>query len=118
MSCAWKGELTAADLTCTGSQGGSLATILEVAGTTSIVLKASEVASDSLLQTVAIVTGTASPVASGSQPSGSQPAGNATASGSAPAATATGAAAGGPVPMGAMAFVGGAAGVFAAALAL
>lgn len=113
MNCAWKGELTAADLTCTVTQSGTFAEIIEAAGVTSTVIKASEVAEASMLQTAAVVTGAATPTASGSQP-----AGNGTASGSAPGATATGAAAGGPVPMGAMAFVGGAAGMFVAALAL
>ena len=107
VNCVWEGELTAADLTCTATQSGSFAVLNEFEGVTSDVLRASGVAEASIVQTVSVVqpaSNSASPTASGSQ------------SGSAP--TATGAAAGAPLPKGVMAFVGGAAGVFAAALAL
>lgn len=115
-NCNWKGQIESADLTCTATQSGFFASAMEAEGTTSAVIKASEAAEAGVVQTVSVVSpasNSASPTASGTQ-SGSA---NSTASGSgAPAAT--GAAAGAPLPMGIMAFVGGAAGVFAAALAL
>lgn len=115
-NCNWKGAVTSADLTCTATQSGFFAAALEAQGTTSAVIKASEASEFRVVQTVEVVSpasNSAKPTASGTQ-SGSA---NSTASGSgAPAAT--GAAAGAPLPMGMMAFVGGAAGVFAAALAL
>lgn len=114
MNCAWKGEMTSADLTCTATQSGFFAKTLEAEGVSTETLAASDVAA--ALQTVAVVqsaSGSGSATASGSH-SGSA---SATASGSgAPAAT--GAAAGAPLSKGVMAFVGGAAGVFAAALSL
>ncbi|KAF3044729.1 hypothetical protein E8E12_009904 [Didymella heteroderae] len=116
INCNWKGAMESADLTCTATQSGLIPNEMGSEGTTSAVLKASEVAEASVIQTVEVVSpasNSANPTASGSQ-SGSA---SSTASGSgAPAAT--GAAAGAPLPMGMMAFVGGAAGVFAAALAL
>lgn len=116
INCNWKGAMESADLTCTATQSGSIPSEMGVDGTTTTTLKASEVAKESVIQTVEVVSpasNSANPTASGTQ-SGST---NSTASGSgAPAAT--GAAAGAPLPMGMMAFVGGAAGVFAAALAL
>ncbi|KAF2624326.1 hypothetical protein BU25DRAFT_433562 [Macroventuria anomochaeta] len=105
MNCAWKGELTSADLTCTATQSGSFAKLNDAEGITSDVLKASEVAEASAIQTVSVVqsaSNSASATASGSQ-SGSA---NATASGSG-APVATGAAAGAPLSKGVMAFVGG-----------
>jgi hypothetical protein len=114
MNCNWKGAVESADLTCTATQSGFLPSQMDSEGTTSAVLKASEVAEAGVIQTVEVVSpasNSANPTASGTQ-SGSA---SSTASG---AAAATGAAAGAPLPMGMMAFVGGAAGVFAAALAL
>ena len=111
MNCNWKGAMESADLTCTATQSGFLPEQLSIEPTTIATLKASDV-----IQTVEVISpasNSANPTASGTQ-SGSA---SSTASGSgAPAAT--GAAAGAPLPMGTMAFVGGAAGVFAAALAL
>lgn len=116
LNCNWKGAVESADLTCTATQSGAIPSQLEVAGTTTVTLKASEMAEASVVQTVEVVSpasNSAKPTASGTQ-SGSA---SSTVSGfGAPAAT--GAAAGAPLPMGMMAFVGGAAGVFAAALAL
>ncbi|KAJ4380212.1 hypothetical protein N0V86_004521 [Didymella sp. IMI 355093] len=116
VNCNWKGIVESADLTCTVTQSGFLPSQMGSEGTTSAVLKASEVTEAGVIQTVEVVSPSsnpANPTASGTQ-SGSA---SSTASGSG-AAAATGAAAGAPLPMGMMAFVGGAAGVFAAALAL
>jgi hypothetical protein len=116
-NCAWKGELTAADVTCTATQSGAFAKILEAEGVTTVTLKASEISEASLLTTVSVVqpaSNSASATASGSRSVSA----NATASGSGAPAQATGAAPGAPLSKGVMAFVGGAAGVFAAALAL
>lgn len=116
MNCNWKGAMESADLTCTATQSGFMPEQMSADGTTTATLKANEVAEAGVIQTVEVVSpasNSANPTASGTQ-SGSA---SSTASGSgAPAAT--GAAAGAPLPMGMMAFVGGAAAVFAAALAL
>lgn len=136
MNCAWKGELTSADLTCTVTNTGSFAKTLEADGITVITLKADEISEASALQTIELVqstSNTASPTASGSR-SGSAPSATAsgsgasvtasgsgapaTSSGSVAPAQATGAAARSFIPGSIMAFAGGAAGVFAAALAL
>lgn len=117
MNCAWKGELTSADVTCTATQSGSMAKSLEAEGVTSMTLKPSDLSSAGAIVTATLVqsaSGSASATASGSQ-SGSA---TATASGTGAPAQGTGAAAGNPLPKGMMAFVGGAAGVMAAALAL
>lgn len=118
MNCAWQGELTSADVSCTATNSGAYAELASIQGVTSETIKASDALEAEMVQTVAVVqpaSNSASPTASGTQ-SGST---NATASGTgAAAATATGAAAGAPLSKGVMAFVGGAAGVFAAALAL
>ncbi|KAH6629859.1 hypothetical protein C7974DRAFT_194629 [Boeremia exigua] len=116
MNCAWKGELTTADLTCTGTQSGTFAELNSIAGVTSEIIKASDASQSSMIQTVSVVqpaSNSASPTASVSQSDSA----NTTASGSGTAA-ATGAAAGTPLPGGMMAFVAGAAGMIAAALTL
>ncbi|KAF1929851.1 uncharacterized protein M421DRAFT_419618 [Didymella exigua CBS 183.55] len=113
VNCNWKGALGSADLTCTAVQSGVFASVVGAQGTTSAVLKASEIAEASVIQTVEVVSpasNSANPTASGSQ------SGSTKSTTSAPASS--GAAAGGPHPISAMAFVGGAAGIFAAALAL
>ncbi|KAG9197225.1 hypothetical protein G6514_001953 [Epicoccum nigrum] len=116
MNCAWKGDVTTADLTCTATQSGSYAKLQEVEGIKVDDIKAGDVAAGKMVQTVAVVgpaSNSAAPTATGSG------AHNATSASGSAAPTATGnAAAGGPLPKGVMAFVGGAAGVFAAALAL
>ncbi|KAF9692309.1 hypothetical protein EKO04_009648 [Ascochyta lentis] len=120
-NCAWKGELTAADLTCTATQSGAFAKILEAEGVTTMTLKASEVSGASVLQTVSVVqagSNSASTTVSASQSGAQSGSASPTASGSGAPGQATGAAAGAPLSKGVMAFVGGAAGVFAAALAL
>lgn len=120
VKCAWKGEMTSADMTCTVSQSGIFPSMNmgSAQGVETTTIKASELAESSQIATVSVVqpaSNSASATASGSQ-SGSSNA-TATASGSgAPAAT--GAAAGAPLSKSVMALVGGAAGVFAAALAL
>ncbi|KAL1654779.1 hypothetical protein SLS61_002528 [Didymella pomorum] len=116
INCNWKGAMESADLTCTATQSGFLPEQLSIEPTTTVTLKASEVAEANIIQVVEVVSpasNSANPTASGTQ-TGSA---SSTASGSG-ALAATGAAAGAPLPMGMMAFVGGAAGVFAAALAL
>jgi hypothetical protein len=103
INCAWKGDATAADLTCTATQSGSMANAIGTEGVTANTIKASDAAEGKMVQTVAVVgpaSNSAAPTATGS----GAPTGNA--------------AAGGPLPKGVMVFVGGAAGVFAAALAL
>ncbi|KAJ4987810.1 hypothetical protein SVAN01_06690 [Stagonosporopsis vannaccii] len=119
MNCNWTGDLTTADLTCTATHSGSFAELNEMAGVMSNTIKGSDAAEASVIATISVVQPASNsatptnPTASGSQ-SGSA---NSTASGSgAPAST--GAAAGSPLSVGVMAVVGGAAGVFAAALAL
>jgi hypothetical protein len=122
VNCAWKGEAATADLTCTATQSGSFAKTLEMEGVTTDTIKASDAAEGKMVQTVAVVgpaSNSAAPTATGSG------AHNATGSGAPNATSASGsaaptgnAAAGGPLPKGVMVFVGGAAGVFAAALAL
>ena len=116
INCAWKGDATAADLTCTATQSGSLAKSLGIEGVAPNTIKASDAAESKMVQTVAVVgpsSNSAAPTATGT---GAHNATSASASGS--AAPTGNAAAGGPLPKGVMAFVGGAAGVFAAALAL
>jgi hypothetical protein len=122
INCAWKGDATAADLTCTATQSGSMANAIGTEGVTANTIKASDAAEGKMVQTVAVVgpaSNSAAPTATGSG------AHNATGSGAPNATSASGsaaptgnAAAGGPLPKGVMVFVGGAAGVFAAALAL
>ncbi len=117
MNCSWQGELTSADVSCTATNSGAYAELASVTGVTSETIKASDALEGEMLQTVAVVqsaSNSASLTASGTQ-SGSA---NATASGSGAPASSTGGAAGAPLSKGTMAFVGGAAGVFAAALAL
>lgn len=127
VNCAWKGELTSADLTCTVTNTGSFAKTLEAEGITTATVKADEIDEASALQTVNVVqstsnsaSGTASGSRSGSAPSATASGSGApaTSSGSGSPAQATGAAAGSLLPGSMMAFAGGAVGVFAAALAL
>jgi hypothetical protein len=101
--CSWKGELTAATLTCTMTQSGEFAE--EATGVSVLTLEPSELSSMAAIQTVSVIT------ASGSSASGSV-------SGSGAAAQSTAMAPAGPLPTGAIAFVGGAAGMFAAVFAL
>lgn len=109
MECKWQGAMTDADMTCTGNIDGDLvADETEVKGktTTSVIPKA-EFASLYSLHPVAIVTQTGSAASGSGSAAPSQ-----TPSGS--GAPSTGLAPAGPMPTGAMALVGGAAGVFAA----
>jgi hypothetical protein len=99
-----------------------MANAIGTEGVTANTIKASDAAEGKMVQTVAVVgpaSNSAAPTATGSG------AHNATGSGAPNATSASGsaaptgnAAAGGPLPKGVMVFVGGAAGVFAAALAL
>lgn len=96
-------------MTCTAALGGSFVDA-EAQGTTTSVIPKDEIASMEAFHAVAIVTPTGSAAPSGSaRPSQSVSGSGAPSTGLAPA---------GPLPTGAMALVGGAAGVFAAALAL
>lgn len=127
VSCKWQGAITNADLTCTGVGNGYVVNpSARGAGTT--VYSKDEFKSMDAVQAVAIVTASGAASASASQtPSGSgsaarsgasAPSNAASGSGAAASARSTGFAPAGPLPTGAMALVGGAAGVFAAALAL
>lgn len=116
VNCAWKGEAATADLTCTATQSGAFPKLQTIEGVKTETIKASDAAEGKMVQTVAVVgpsSNSAAPTATGT---GAHNATSASASGS--AAPTGNAAAGGPLPKGVMAFVGGAAGVFAAALAL
>lgn len=117
VNCAWKGDAATADLTCTATQSGSFAKTLEVEGVATNTIKASEAAESKYVQTVAITGPASNSAAPTATSSGAHNATGAT-SASGSAAPTGNAAAGGPLPKGVMAFVGGAAGVFAAALAL
>lgn len=101
-SCNWKGEMTTADITCTITESGKQA---DSAGVMVETLKPSDVSALGGIQTVS-VTSAADDKASN------------TASGSGDSAQSTAMAASGPLPTGAMAFAGGAAGLFAAVFAL
>ncbi|KAF2645740.1 hypothetical protein P280DRAFT_465516 [Massarina eburnea CBS 473.64] len=104
--CSWKGEYGKADITCAYTNQGSVAKDLEIDVSTSAVLKAAEYTYLFAKTAVAVVTATDS--ASGTP----------TPTGASASAKPSNFAAGGPAPTGAIAFVGGAAGIFAAALAL
>jgi hypothetical protein len=123
-SCNWEGAMTAADMTCTVTLDGSWAEVTEPITSASVVPSGEFASIEGAIKTVAIVQASqtplssgASPSASGSSASGSRASGSG-ASGSAAPTPSTGFAPGRPLPTGAMALVGGAAGVFAAALAL
>jgi hypothetical protein len=116
--------MTAADMTCRVTLDGSWAEVTEPITSASVVPSGEFASIEGAIKTVAIVQASqtplssgASPSASGSSASGSRASGS-RASGSAAPTPSTGFAPGRPLPTGAMALVGGAAGVFAAALAL
>ncbi|CBX90394.1 predicted protein [Plenodomus lingam JN3] len=123
MACKWQGAITAADLTCTVSQSGSIPGPGATGVTTSVV-SSTELSDMEAFQTVAVVSasgGSGSPAASASQTASGS--GTALPSGSASGSDAAGSRSTGlapavALPTGAVAFVGGAAGIFAAALAL
>ena len=132
LACNWKGAaMSQADLTCTVTQAGTFVDSSALGTVTSVISK-DEVASMDLFQTLAVVSApndsasaSTAPSASASKTPGGSGTGAASptrpasssASGS-PATQSTGLAAAGPLPTGAVAFIGGAAGIFAAALAL
>jgi hypothetical protein len=118
-SCNWEGAMTAADMTCTVTLDGSWAEVTEPITSASVVPSGEFASIEG-----AIVQASQTPLssgaslsASGSNASGSRASGSG-ASGSAAPTPSTGFVPGRPLPTGAMALVGGAAGVFAAALAL
>ncbi|KAH7072674.1 hypothetical protein BKA63DRAFT_48477 [Paraphoma chrysanthemicola] len=122
MGCNWKAAMTAADLTCTYTQSGYVPSP-SVRGVSTSIFSKAEASDMEVFQVVTIVTasGAASPSASRTSGSGtSVPSASrsASASGSAAASQSTGLAPAGPLPTGAVALVGGAVGIFAAALAL
>ncbi|KAF2474935.1 uncharacterized protein BDR25DRAFT_301505 [Lindgomyces ingoldianus] len=119
MSCTFgDGGLTTADATCTGAARGEI--VGNQTGTSTVTFAHTDLVSSSIFETVNVVSATAAPTGSvsSSRASGSAPG---PASGSTASATAhsTGLAPALPLPTGGvMALVGGAAGIFAAALAL
>jgi len=127
MNCSWKGTMTAADFTCTATVDGNYVEKTD-RGTTTTTMPSGSVSEFGAINTVTVLgasgaaaSGTplssgASPSASGSNASGSGAARSG--SGTASPTPSTGFAPTRPLPTGAMALVGGAAGVFAAALAL
>jgi hypothetical protein len=130
MNCKWQGVITNADLTCTVTQSGYVPSA-SVRGVTTSIMSKAEVSSMEAIQAFSVVSGSAAPSASASQTasgsrsatqSGSQSATQAPSgsrsSGVAGTTPSTGLAPAGPLPTGAMKYVGGAAGVFVAALAL
>jgi hypothetical protein len=124
MNCKWQGAITNADLTCVATADGFAITDKALRGTTTTTLSKDELSTMELIGAVAVVTSSGAASASASQTtSGAKsgaPAASASksSSGAAGAAPSTGFAPAGPLPTGAMALVGGAAGVFVAALAL
>lgn len=110
INCNWSGESKSAEWTCTGSSGGAFySTVASTAETT--ILKSDELTSIGQFVTATVV---GAPTDFGSKAT----------SAAAPASTSAvsqkqtpGVAARGPLPTGAVAIVGGAAGVLAAALA-
>lgn len=125
MACSWQGgAITEADLTCTVTQSGSVPGF-GATGFTSTIVSQSELFEMEAFQTVAVVSassGSGSPEVSASRTASglgtASLSGSATASRSgATASSSTGLAPAGPLPTGALALVG-AAGIFAAALAL
>jgi hypothetical protein len=125
MNCKWQGAITDADLSCTITADG-YAVSKQLRGTITSVFSKDDVKSMDVISAVAVVTSSGAASASASQtPSGSgaksgAPAASTASSGSGAAAVSpsTGLAPARPLPTGAVAFVGGAAGLFAAALAL
>jgi hypothetical protein len=116
-SCNWKGDMATADIMCTVTNNGAQ---VDATGVITDGYKASEVKSNSAIQTVSITSAAAGDATNTASGSGAQDtaAASASVSGSgAPSPSAAGAASG-PLPTGAMAFVGGAAGILAAAFAL
>jgi hypothetical protein len=110
MNCKWQGAITDADLTCT-AVGSGYAVPGSLEGTTTTVWPKSEIQTGEYIGTFAVVTASG-PVSSGA-PASQTPGGSA-----APQSRSSGFAPAAALPTGAMALVGGAAGVFAAALAL
>ncbi|KAF2031709.1 hypothetical protein EK21DRAFT_62626 [Setomelanomma holmii] len=124
MGCKWQGAMTDADLTCTYTQSGYVPDS-SVRGVSTSILSKAEASSLEAFQVVTVVTASGAVSASASRNSGAAsgsgtaaPSRSKTASGSGGAAKSTGLGAAGPLPTGAVAFVGGAVGIFAAALAL
>lgn len=102
MNCKWSGNSRSADYTCTVAADGEAWGTHQ--GTSTTTEKASDIATaDDIFVKATVVTSSGKPTGS---PSGS------------PAPETSGFAAAGPLPTGAVAFVGGAAGLFAAAMAL
>jgi hypothetical protein len=110
MNCKWQGAITNADLTCVATVDGFAVTDKALRGTTTTTLFKDELSTMELIGAVAVVTSSGAASASKSS--------SGAASGAAGATPSTGFAPAGPLPTGVMALVGGAAGVFAAALAL
>jgi hypothetical protein len=106
-NCNWEGEMTKADLTCTVSASGKPWFNGGVETTT---LSRDEVQNNTLIAPITIVTAAGNSAPTGSDgPSGGAPQSTSQSVGFAPA---------GPLPTGTLGFLGGAAAVFVAAVAL
>lgn len=112
MNCGWQGAITAADLTCTITQSGYVASP-SVRGVSITVFRKSELASMEVIQAVAVASSLQIP-----GPTSASPAPSGSASSTFGAAQSSGLGPASPGPTGVMMLVGGAAGFFAAALAL
>ncbi|KAF2651144.1 hypothetical protein K491DRAFT_682393 [Lophiostoma macrostomum CBS 122681] len=112
-NCAWSGELSSADITCMESMSGFYidelnsqeSTAVITSGVDTTTIAQTDVSAFNFVSNVAVVTSTASE-------SSTQPTGTAAGKGS------PGVAPGAPLPTGVVAWGAGAAGIFAAALAL
>jgi hypothetical protein len=116
MNCNWSGAMTAAALTCTAVVDGSYVAA-EEHPTSTYVISEDTVSSFAAMATVAVVDVSGKPLSSFPTASGSAASGSSASvsrSGAAANSPSTGFAPAGPLPTGAMALVGGAAGVFAA----
>jgi hypothetical protein len=111
MSCNWSGAMTAAALTCTAVLDGSYYQVSERT-TSTYVISEDTVSSFGAMATVAVVDTSGKPLSS--FPTAASSGASVSGSGAATHSPSTGIAPAGPLPTGAMALVGGAAGVFAA----
>ena len=116
MACQWQGmAMTGVDLTCTITQSGSIPGF-GATGVSTTVLSSSELDNSDSFQTVAVLGALGESVstrAPEATPSSRSVSGSGTTGG-----RSTGIAPVAPIPTGTIAFIGGAAGIFAAALAL
>lgn len=120
LNCKWQGASTDADFTCVATIDRFAVTDKAIRGTTTTTLFKDEFPSMQLIGAVAVVTSSdaasasQTPSASGTKSGAPTASGSKSGSAAAGATPSTGLAPAGPLPTGAMALVGGAAGVFAA----